>query len=86
VCRALLDPEAVQRWMVPDGMTSEIHTFDGREGGAFRISLTYSLADAPGGGTTVTGLHEDVPPESPLDNELGWQISMAKLAALVESA
>ena len=25
VYRALLDPEAVQRWMVPDGMTSEVH-------------------------------------------------------------
>src|SRR5262245_13828427 len=27
--------------MVPDGMTSEIHDFDAREGGTFRISLTY---------------------------------------------
>lgn len=44
VYRALLDPEAVQKWMVPEGMTSEVHTFDPREGGEFRISLTY---DAP---------------------------------------
>ena len=41
VYRALLDPAAVQQWMVPDGMTSEIHSFNPREGGAFRISLTY---------------------------------------------
>ena len=27
--------------MVPDQMTSEIHSFDAREGGTFRISLTY---------------------------------------------
>lgn len=46
VYRALLDPRAVQSWMVPAGMTSQIHTFDPREGGAFRISLTY---DAPTG-------------------------------------
>jgi uncharacterized protein YndB with AHSA1/START domain len=32
--------------MVPSGMTSHVHTFDPREGGAFRISLTY---DAPTG-------------------------------------
>jgi uncharacterized protein YndB with AHSA1/START domain len=44
VYRACLDPEDVARWMVPDGMTSEIHAFDAREGGTFRISLTY---DAP---------------------------------------
>jgi uncharacterized protein YndB with AHSA1/START domain len=41
VYRALLDPDAVARWMVPDGMRSEIHTFEARESGAFRISLTY---------------------------------------------
>ena len=41
VFAALLDPDDVRRWMVPDGMTSEIHSFDRREGGTFRISLTY---------------------------------------------
>ena len=38
---ALLDVRAVTTWMVPDGMTSHVHAFDPREGGAFRISLTY---------------------------------------------
>ena len=37
---ALLDARAVATWMVPDGMTSHAH-LDPREGGAFRISLTY---------------------------------------------
>lgn len=41
VYRALLDPTSVQHWMVPDGMTSCVHSFDAREGGTFRISLTY---------------------------------------------
>jgi uncharacterized protein YndB with AHSA1/START domain len=45
VYRALLDPEAVGRWKVPEGMTSEIHRFEPCEGGAFRVSLTY---EAPG--------------------------------------
>ena|SRR6188768_3200068 len=44
VYRALTDAQAVATWMVPDGMTSQVHAFDAREGGGFRISLTY---DAP---------------------------------------
>ncbi len=44
VYRALIDPAAIARWRVPDGMTSEVHEFDAREGGRFRVSLTY---DAP---------------------------------------
>ena len=121
--------------MVPDAMTSMIHTFDAREGGAFRISLTYDgpatagktsvrtdtfhgrfiklvkdsevvqvvefetddpalqgemtitylLADA-GDGTLVTGRHANLPPGlSASDNELGWSMSMTKLAGLVEA-
>jgi uncharacterized protein YndB with AHSA1/START domain len=134
VYRALLDAEAVERWMVPDGMTSRVHSFDAREGGAFRISLTYdttttagkttaqadsfhgrfvkleadtevvqviefesddptlegemtvrySLADS-GGGTELVAVHENVPPGvSPADNELGWRMSIEKLARLAE--
>lgn len=45
VYRALLDADAIARWRVPDGMTSQVHEFDPREGGTFRVSLTY---DAPG--------------------------------------
>jgi uncharacterized protein YndB with AHSA1/START domain len=134
VYRALLDAEAVQRWMVPDGMTSEVHAFDAREGGEFRITLTYDVPTTAGktsaqtdsfhgrfqrlvpdseveqvvefdtddpsmsgemtityrledveGGTELTGVHENLPPGvSAADNELGWSISIGKLAALVE--
>jgi uncharacterized protein YndB with AHSA1/START domain len=120
--------------MVPDGMNSEIHLFDGREGGTFRISLTHQdptqtgktigatdtfqgrfvkiapdaeivqvvefrsddpamrgemtityLLEDRDGGTDVTGIHDDLPPGlSSADNELGWSMSMAKLAKLVE--
>jgi uncharacterized protein YndB with AHSA1/START domain len=55
VYRALIDPEAVQTWMVPTGMTSVVHAFEAREGGAFRISLTY---DEPTG-TGKTTAHTD---------------------------
>ena len=134
VYRALIDAEAVRNWMVPTGMTSFVHEFDSREGGRFRISLTYdaptgagkttahtdtyhgrfvklvadeqviqviefetdnpemlgemtvtyTLADADGR-TDLLAVHENVPPGvSPADNEYGWQMSLGKLAELVE--
>ncbi|MDL5502218.1 MAG: SRPBCC domain-containing protein, partial [Candidatus Methanoperedens sp.] len=55
VYRALLDARAVAKWMVPTGMTSHVHEFDPREGGSFRISLTY---DTPTG-TGKTTAHTD---------------------------
>src|SRR5215217_2527767 len=55
VYRALIEAQAVATWMVPDGMTSHVHTFDAREGGSFRISLTY---DTPTG-TGKTTAHTD---------------------------
>jgi uncharacterized protein YndB with AHSA1/START domain len=55
VYRALLDPEAVARWRVPDGMTCEVHAFEAREGGFFRVSLTYEAPDAAG----KSGAHTD---------------------------
>jgi uncharacterized protein YndB with AHSA1/START domain len=42
VYRACLDPEALASWRVPDNMTGHVHTFEAREGGAFRMSLTYN--------------------------------------------
>jgi uncharacterized protein YndB with AHSA1/START domain len=54
VYRALLDARAVATWMVPTGMTSHVHEFDPREGGAFRISLTYEEPTATGKTTAHT--------------------------------
>jgi uncharacterized protein YndB with AHSA1/START domain len=135
VYRALLDPQAIAIWKVPKGMTSHVHEFDAREGGSFRISLTYDapteigkttahtdtyhgrflklvpneqlvevdefettdpalrgemtitirLVDA-GGGTDVLAVHEGLPSGVPAtDNETGWRMALAKLAALVEA-
>jgi uncharacterized protein YndB with AHSA1/START domain len=55
VYRALLDVLAVATWKAPNGMTCHVHEFDPREGGSFRISLTY---DAPTG-TGKTIAHTD---------------------------
>lgn len=136
VYKALLDADAVQQWMVPDHMTSKVHSFDAREGGTFRITLTYdmptnagktnpqsdsfhgrfvklepdsevvqvvefesddpamagemtityALTDTEDGDTCLVGVHENLPPGlSPAQNELGWRMSIDKLARLVET-
>ncbi|MEU9005842.1 SRPBCC family protein [Streptomyces sp. NPDC048551] len=46
--RALLDGDALARWRVPSGMTGRVHAFDPREGGRFRVSLTYEAPDGHG--------------------------------------
>jgi uncharacterized protein YndB with AHSA1/START domain len=48
VYRALLDPQAIAKWRVPAGMSSYVHQFDAREGGSFRVSLTYDAPDQSG--------------------------------------
>lgn len=135
VYRALLDPSAVASWKVPTGMSCHVHAFDAREGGSFRISLTYDEAIATGkttahtdtyhghfaklvpdeqvvevdefetedpalqgemtvtitladaeGGTSLLAVHDGLPPGvSPADNETGWRMALAKLAAFVEA-
>jgi uncharacterized protein YndB with AHSA1/START domain len=134
VYRALLDAQAVAKWKVPDGMSCHVHTFDAREGGSFRISLTYDAPTGTGkttahtdtyrgrfvklvpneqlvevdefetedaalrgemtttitladreGGTDLLAVHDGLPiGVSPADNDTGWQMALAKLAALVE--
>lgn len=136
VYNSLIDANAIAKWKVPSGMTCHVHSFDGRERGMFRISLTYdaptgvgkataptdtyhgrfvklvpneqvvevdkfetadlalrgeititpiTLMDADGG-TEVVGVHEGLPPGvSVADNEAGWRMALARLAALVEA-
>lgn len=55
VYRALIDAEAIAAWRVPAGMRSEVHQFEAREGGAFRVSLHYDSPDGVG----KTSAHTD---------------------------
>jgi uncharacterized protein YndB with AHSA1/START domain len=54
VYSALVDPEAIARWKVPSDMTCHVHEFEGREGGTFRISLTYDAPNREGKTTAHT--------------------------------
>ncbi len=50
VYQAFVDRDLLAAWLAPDNMTGRVHTFDPREGGGFRMSLTYqNPADSPGG-------------------------------------
>jgi uncharacterized protein YndB with AHSA1/START domain len=52
VYRAFLDRDALTAWLPPDTMTGVVHAFDGREGGAFRMSLEYPEGDRSSRGKT----------------------------------
>lgn len=43
--RAFVDPAAIASWRPPQGMKAEIHTFDPREGGDYRMSFLYTEPD-----------------------------------------
>lgn len=50
---ACVDPDALAAWRAPDGMTARVHEFDGRQGGSYRMSLTYTdRENSPGGKTS----------------------------------
>jgi uncharacterized protein YndB with AHSA1/START domain len=51
--QACLDPNAVAVWRAPDNMKGHVHVFEAREGGTFRMSLTYLDPEhSPGGKTS----------------------------------
>jgi uncharacterized protein YndB with AHSA1/START domain len=71
--------------LVPDQQVTEVDEFETTDP-ALRgeMTITITLADADGG-TELVAVHEGVPPGvAPADNDLGWRISLGKLAAYVE--
>jgi uncharacterized protein YndB with AHSA1/START domain len=40
VYRAFLEPQALAKWLPPDGFTCEVHSLDATVGGSFRMSFT----------------------------------------------
>ena len=40
VYRAFLEPDALARWMAPDGFTCKVHHLDAKVGGTFKMSFT----------------------------------------------
>jgi uncharacterized protein YndB with AHSA1/START domain len=71
--------------LVPNEQVVEVDEFETTDPsmhGAMTITIT--LADADGG-TDLVAIHEGLPRGiSAADNETGWRMALAKLAALVE--
>jgi uncharacterized protein YndB with AHSA1/START domain len=40
IYRAFLDPEAMAKWLPPNGFTGKVHHMDARVGGSYRMSFT----------------------------------------------
>lgn len=40
VYRAFLDPDAMVKWLPPNGFTAKVHHLDARVGGSYRMSFT----------------------------------------------
>lgn len=40
VYRAFLEPEAMAKWMAPNGFTGKVHQMDARTGGSYKMSFT----------------------------------------------
>lgn len=56
---ALLDREALEAWLPPDGMSGRVERWDPRPGGGFRMVLTHlDPADGPGKTTAATDVVE----------------------------
>jgi uncharacterized protein YndB with AHSA1/START domain len=77
VYQALLDPEAIARWRVPAGMTSRVHEFDPREGGRFRVSLSYDEPGRVGKSTSRTdtyhGQFVELTPDQKVVEEIAFE-------------
>jgi uncharacterized protein YndB with AHSA1/START domain len=58
IYQAYMDPQALVSWLPPEGMQGRIDSFDPREGGIYRMALTYEQPDHPVAGKTSQ--HSDV--------------------------
>ena len=70
--------------LVPNEQVVEVVEFETADPGLRgAMTITFTLAE---GGTHILGVHEGLPNGVPAaDNEVGWQMALAKLAALVEA-
>jgi uncharacterized protein YndB with AHSA1/START domain len=66
VYRVFVDACLVALWRAPSDMTYKVHSFDAREGGLFRVSLTYT-------GTNLYRYHHNGQDYSK-HRHLSWQV------------
>ena len=84
VYAALLDPDAVARWRVPDGMTGEVHVLEPRVGGRIRMSLTYAdpamSGKTEGATDTYAGRYVELVEDERVVEEVAFEVDDPDLA------
>ncbi|SEM74235.1 Activator of Hsp90 ATPase homolog 1-like protein [Paenibacillus sp. cl141a] len=55
IYQAFTDPKTWVSWLPPEGMSGQIDTFDAREGGTYRMVLTYIGTDHANLGKSLAG-------------------------------
>ncbi|WP_437624685.1 SRPBCC domain-containing protein [Sorangium sp. So ce1151] len=86
VYRAFADPDALMAWLPPESMTGCVLGYDFREGGRYRIELTYDEAAPVGIGKTTgrtdvsTGRFLSLEPGKRIVQSVAFESSDASLA------
>jgi uncharacterized protein YndB with AHSA1/START domain len=92
VYRAFLDPDAMVKWMPPNGFTGKVHHMDARVGGVYKMSFTnFSTGNSPSFGGTYLELtpHErlrytDKFDDPNLPGEIAVTVSLKKVSCGTE--
>ena len=59
IYKAFLDPDALVKWMPPDGITCKAYQLDAKIGGSFKMSFTYF---GTGNGHSFGGIYHELVP------------------------
>lgn len=92
VYRAFVDPDAMAKWLPPNGFTGKVHHMDARVGGSYRMSFTNF---STGSGHTFGGTYLELQPgerlrytdrfdDPNLAGEMVTTVSLAKVACGTE--
>lgn len=92
VYRAFLDPDAMVKWLPPNGFTARVHHLDARVGGTYRMSFTnFTTGQAHSFGGEYLELdphkrirHTDVFEDPNLDGEMQVTVSFRQVSCGTE--
>jgi uncharacterized protein YndB with AHSA1/START domain len=92
VYRAFLDPDAMAKWLPPNGFTGKVHHLDARVGGTYKMSFTnFSSGNGHSFGGTYLELvphericHTDVFDDPNLPGEMKVTITLKKVSCGTE--
>jgi uncharacterized protein YndB with AHSA1/START domain len=90
--RAFVDPDALAKWLPPNGFTAKVHHMDARVGGSFRMSFTnFSTGNGHAFGGTYLELqpgerlrYTDTFDDPNLPGEMVTTVTLAKVSCGTE--